>query len=392
MTAADSSTPHASSSNANIVVDGDTGKENNKETNPNKDKHQHRRNRKKKLSNPPRKINSGSEKHSSSSSEVEVKKDEKLQELNDDPRGMDPTRRMTGKGKGRNTESFDPVSTLVRPAMRVRLGSGRDRVYPRPLKHDDVVIVPELFGDEDDWSIYYKLIEEMRELQKEGAKRSEWTSWHEGAHLVSHGPGGSKTFNMVIDRLCEYFNVNKKSAGTRFNWYKDSKDWKPFHHDSAAYNTERAKNQNITIGVSFGATRELAFLHTNELADKAKDSEDKKLRIYFPQTNNGVFTFGRDVNILWKHGINALPEDEQDGKGRISIVLWGLAKDVIEEDGSPAMLGADGKGPHAAGARRFNHRRDRNKNGRRHNGNHRNSVQSEGHDRKSSSTPLEKTT
>jgi hypothetical protein len=26
-----------------------------------------------------------------------------------------------------------------------------------------------------------------------------------------------------------------------------------------------------------------------------------------------LFTFGRDVNIQWKHGINALPESEQDG-------------------------------------------------------------------------------
>lgn len=49
----------------------------------------------------------------------------------------------------------------------------------------------------------------------------------------------------------------------RFNWYKDSSDWKPFHHDSAAFNPERARNQNITVGVSFGASRELAFLAAN---------------------------------------------------------------------------------------------------------------------------------
>ena len=61
----------------------------------------------------------------------------------------------------------------------------------------------------------------------------------------------------------------------------------------------------------------------------------------------GVFSFGRDANILWKHGINALKEEEQDGKGRISIILWGFAQDVIEEEGNPKMLGSDGKGPHA---------------------------------------------
>jgi hypothetical protein len=51
-----------------------------------------------------------------------------------------------------------------------------------------------------------------------------------------------------------------------------------------------------------------------------------------------LFSFGRDVNINWKHGVNALPDNEKDGKGRISIVLWGLVEDVIEEDNSPPMV------------------------------------------------------
>lgn len=62
----------------------------------------------------------------------------------------------------------------------------------------------------------------------------------------------------------------------------------------SAFNPKRARNQNITVGVSFGATRELAFV-------RATPQEDgNKVRIYFPQTNNGVFSFGRDANILWK--------------------------------------------------------------------------------------------
>jgi hypothetical protein len=53
------------------------------------------------------------------------------------------------------------------------------------------------------------------------------------------------------------------------------------------------------------------------------------------------------THVVLQHGINALPPDEQDGKGRISIILWGLAENVIEEDGSPPLLGSDGQGPHA---------------------------------------------
>lgn len=50
-----------------------------------------------------------------------------------------------------------------------------------------------------------------------------------------------------------------------------------------------------------------------------------------------MFSFGRDVNIQWKHGVNALPDEEQDGRGRVSIILWGMA-DVIEEENSPQMV------------------------------------------------------
>lgn len=313
--------------------------------------------------------------------------DPKISHMEDDPRGTDPAQRITHKansrGKGRNTESFDPRSTLVRPELRIQIGNKDRETYDKVLKHDDVVIVSELFGKEDNWDIYYRLVEEMRELQqreKETSEEkkedgnnagrggnsgrgkrggsgsggsSEWISWHEGAHLISKNPKGCPTYEKIVARLCQYFKIDpSKNIGTRFNWYRDSRDWKPFHHDSAAFNPQRARLQNITVGASFGATRELAFLR----AQPYENGENCKL--YFPQVNNGVFSFGRDANILWKHGVNALPENEQNGKGRISIILWGLAEGVVEEDKSPPLLGADGKGPHASGGDR--RRRERN--------------------------------
>uniref|UniRef100_A0A7S4EN47 Fe2OG dioxygenase domain-containing protein n=2 Tax=Pseudo-nitzschia australis TaxID=44445 RepID=A0A7S4EN47_9STRA len=293
---------------------------------------------------------------------VNSKPDENLcSNVAPDPRGEDPEQRMTKKTAGRNSESFDPKSTVVRPALRVQIGSPTAKCYNRfPLKHDDVVIVPELFGPEDDWSLYYKLVEEMTDLQQQNVKGSEWISWHEGAHLVAKNPSGSKTFQEIIDKLCDYFQIQKKGVGTRFNWYKDSSDWKPFHHDSAAFNPSRAKTQNITVGVSFGDFRELAFLRADDTSD---------CRLYFPQPNNGVFSFGRDVNIRWKHGINSLSNEEQVAhginKGRVSIILWGLASNIKEEANSPSLLGADGKGPHAAKNNHKYHGNNKNRGGRR---------------------------
>jgi hypothetical protein len=67
------------------------------------------------------------------------------------------------KGGGRNTESFDPKSTLVRPDMRIIVGPNRP-VLEKKIKHDDVIVVPEFFCSEDNWDLYYQLIEEMRGL------------------------------------------------------------------------------------------------------------------------------------------------------------------------------------------------------------------------------------
>jgi len=225
-----------------------------------------------------------------------------------------------------------PCRDLARPSMRIITTPPR-RSYGMPLKHDDVVVVPEFFCPEDDWDMYYKLLKEMRQSQADGADKAEWVSWHEGAHLLSHNPAGSRTYHKVIDRICNYFSIAPGNRGTRFNWYRDGSDWKPFHHDSAAFNERRAKTQNTTIGISFGASRELAFRH-------AKSGE----LIYFPQRNGMLFYFGRDANIVWQHGINALPSSEQDAKGRISIILWGLCTVAVDEPGSPPMLTDDSRG------------------------------------------------
>lgn len=86
----------------------------------------------------------------------------------DDPRILNPEdkgKAQKKRGAGRNTESFDPKSTLVRPEMRIIVGPNKPD-YGRPIKHDDVIIVPEFFCKEEDQSLYLKLIEEMREVHK----------------------------------------------------------------------------------------------------------------------------------------------------------------------------------------------------------------------------------
>ena len=110
--------------------------------------------------------------------------------------------------------------------------------------------------------------------------------------MIAYGTRGCPTYRKVIDRMKMYFGIRKiLMFSTRFNWYRDSSDWKPFHHDATAYKKDLHRLQNVTVGVSFGAERELAFIDKNNT------------RLYVPQKNGMLFHFGRDVNINWKHGI-----------------------------------------------------------------------------------------
>jgi hypothetical protein len=95
--------------------------------------------------------------------------------LSDDPRVDKHTNIKVVKrtGGGRNTESFDPKSTLVRPDMRILIAPNQP-VLDQVIKHDDVIIVPDFFCKQDDWELYYQLVEEMRVAQAAKVDKSEW--------------------------------------------------------------------------------------------------------------------------------------------------------------------------------------------------------------------------
>jgi hypothetical protein len=172
------------------------------------------------------------DKTSSPLEDLPVGKDHRLPDnVQQDPRGNGTilermTQKATKRGNGRNTESFDPNSTLVRPDVRIWVGNPTHSKFHQTLKHDDVVVVPELFGPENDWTLYYQLVKELTQLQENQVRGSEFISWHEGSHLICKEPKQSKTFQMILKRLCDYFDIDATTAGTRFNWYKDSQDWK----------------------------------------------------------------------------------------------------------------------------------------------------------------------
>ena len=71
-----------------------------------------------------------------------------------------------------------------------------------------------------------------------------WALWHNDSHVIADDKLNWKkkcpTFNKVLKKMTEYFKMDIKA--TRFNWYRNSSEWKPFHHDAAAVKVKKLKS------------------------------------------------------------------------------------------------------------------------------------------------------
>jgi hypothetical protein len=215
-------------------------------------------------------------------------------------------RQQNRRRKKKNTESFEPDYSL--PDMRLVVHTKSNNNFK--LTERDVVIIPSFFEDN---AIYSKLLDEVKNSTQ---NENLFKLWHGDSHTIADDKLGNwknncKLFNNIVDELSRYFNMSVKA--TRFNLYKDNSDWKPYHRDAAAIDERKARTQNITVAVTFGATRSASFKHLNS-----------KMRIDVPLENGSVYVFNKQVNIDWMHGITQ--EKEKCDDGRISIILWGYTE------------------------------------------------------------------
>lgn len=212
--------------------------------------------------------------------------------------------------KIKNTESFNPL--YIEPSIRVK--------FNEPILYgNEISINNNIFYDKN---MYNLLLSEI--------DKSVYKPWHGDSHLIAddsheiNWKSISPTFDKIIKQLCSYFCMTP--GATRLNYYTDSNDWKPYHHDAAALKPDKASTQNITVGISFGQTREISFESTH------KNNNDRT-RINFPLHNGTVYSFGNKVNIDFRHGIPRLNETQNkninknsnENNGRISIIIWGYS-------------------------------------------------------------------
>lgn len=227
-----------------------------------------------------------------------------------------PQKQQRPKLKKVNTETFDP--SHAPPDMRLVVEPAKPfGGFSSSITSRDVIVVPGLFCDSGDTHIYNQLLKEMQEC---GVKEDRlWKMWHGDNHWIADDHQNYKervpTFMSIIQKLREYFKMDIKA--TRFNWYKSDVEWKPFHHDASAVDPEKAKIQNFTVGVSFGATRDIAF-------EDSLEQPGHRRVISIPLVNGTTYCFSGDINTNWRHGVPQLPPEKQGKDGRISIIAWGF--------------------------------------------------------------------
>jgi hypothetical protein len=213
----------------------------------------------------------------------------------------------------KNTETFEPYYGPSDMRVVVEIAEGKKR-SELEFQTNDIALIPDLFRDEKD--IFTRL---NMEMEKYGDQNDQlWKLWHGDSHVIADDGTDFKkhcpTFNFILDRIREYFQMDIKA--TRFNLYRDDNDHKPFHFDASAIKPEKAKIQNITIGVSFGRTREIAF-------EDALEPKKHRRVVSFPMTNGSTYCFCKDINVNWRHGVPAIPKEQFKKESRISIIAWG---------------------------------------------------------------------
>lgn len=103
--------------------------------------------------------------------------------------------------------------------------------------------------------------------------------------------------------------------------------------NASAYDRWQSAGKNITVRALFGAPRETVF-------ERAADDEEERngVSLFVPQPNNSAISFCRDVDIKWKNGLTFVPKNERPEICSVIVIVWGYAKDIAEERGSPPLL------------------------------------------------------
>jgi hypothetical protein len=154
--------------------------------------------------------------------------------------------------------------------------------------------------EKNDFSMYDKLQfecgEEFKQRWMKGGTRLHRPSAIGSDELLNQ----SETYRDIIMLGARHFRASP--VRSIINFYRNGDDSTSFHSDQYPH------GEDITVGISFGASRPLLFEHIETLQ-----------RFTFPQENGDCFAFTKEINFTFRH---AVPK-QAGASGRISVIFWG---------------------------------------------------------------------
>lgn len=191
------------------------------------------------------------------------------------------------------------------------------RISTAPLQQygpEDAFFLPEILSGHDDMTLFNALKDGLPEGK-------EFAEWHGGRHLgcqfeadcARHTTEAAPpVLKATVARMEKLLGIT--TLASRINLYRSNKDYKPLHFDRGQ---DANGTPQVTVGASFGATRELTLMHVSS-----------GITATFPQRNGDIFAFTPELNKVFMHGVPKIgygsPCERAEGEGeRISLILWG---------------------------------------------------------------------
>jgi len=193
----------------------------------------------------------------------------------------------------------------------IRVSTTQPRLGPQGLpevRAEDAFSLPAFLCGHEDLSLMERLKEE---LLVEGKDFSDWHgSRHMGLHFEKRsGAEACSARAELVKRMEEAFGI--RASAVRLNLYRSNRDYKPLHYDRGR---DSEGVPQMTVGASFGAARELTFMHVKS-----------GVTVSFPQCNGDVFAFTPEINEVFMHGVPRVGGDlsTEPDNPRMSLIIWG---------------------------------------------------------------------
>eukprot|EP00401_Gymnodinium_catenatum_P040764 CAMPEP_0117539354 /NCGR_PEP_ID=MMETSP0784-20121206/42942_1 /TAXON_ID=39447 /ORGANISM="" /LENGTH=412 /DNA_ID=CAMNT_0005335979 /DNA_START=87 /DNA_END=1323 /DNA_ORIENTATION=+ len=182
-------------------------------------------------------------------------------------------------------------------------------VEQRLTDHGGCLHMPAYACAHNDFSLMEALLADVTRCGDALAKHAS------GRHSVVYGDAlkDSVAFRGLVARLLETFRM--KLIDCWVNVYQGTGDTKAMHYDNYY---DRRPRPTVTLGLSLGETRDLAFRH---------GPTGQVIRV--AQKNGDIFAFDEPFNKYFMHGVPPA-QRARDGGVRLSVIVWATDRPVLQ--------------------------------------------------------------